>query len=47
MSEKTPISDSFKSRMSDFGFVVKKHKGSSESQKDGELPKQQESLRLP
>jgi hypothetical protein len=41
MSDKKPVSDSFRARMSDFGFVVKKHGGSSESQKDGELPKQE------
>lgn len=46
MNEKKPVSDSFKSRMSDFGFDVKKPEGSPKSQKDGELPKQQ-SLQSP
>lgn len=41
MDDKRPVSNSFRERMSDFGFVVKKHKGSSESQKDGELPKEE------
>lgn len=43
MDDKKPVSDQFRKRMSDFGFVVKKPEGSLKSQKDGELPKQQNS----
>lgn len=46
MDDKKTVSDPFRARMSDFGFIVKKPGGSSKSQKDSELQKQQ-SLQSP